>query len=502
MAAHSLVDDLLRSRGLNAEDETKYLRSWEQIPIVRELRSKRLRRMSSSDSGLSIDGAEDAQTLISERLVKLDAEEAVVKVMAEKLRVKKKKISMQKSKSMRKRGSDDSEEVVDEKVESEKEEEEEEEEEEQSVIGQTPQQPEKQQQRTVKVEEPKEMTEAEAAMLSAKRRHEKEAEAQLQDYEEKRKVDKAKEMEELRLLKEKCERRRSERKEEEEAFNERRRVIEENHRKQEEERKTNIEAERKRREEERRKKQQSMAGGGFLGMDGLENGQDSNKKRNFVIPSKSERRGSTLGIAGKKDTIDLEEKEKAKKAYLAAILRECDPRNLLVNDLKAKIKQLHARVVRLEAEKYDLERRQERQEYDLKELAERQKQQTRNKALRMGLNPDEESDLSHPPKVNVASKHDRQTDHRSYGDRRHLFESPFRPRKARLVHGSGRPPADWGRKNTEELENLRKHVEGAAHHRYVEQSKVESSLPMDPIPLQVPDENENDSPNDAEEIEA
>lgn len=60
LAAHSRVDDLLRSRGLNSDDEGKYLRAWEQIPIIREERFRRLRSPSnSSDSGLSTDNDSD-----------------------------------------------------------------------------------------------------------------------------------------------------------------------------------------------------------------------------------------------------------------------------------------------------------------------------------------------------------------------------------------------------------------------------------------------------------
>ncbi|CAJ0574304.1 unnamed protein product, partial [Mesorhabditis spiculigera] len=382
------------------------------------------------------------------------------------------------------KSSDKSEEEV--KSESE----EEEEEEEQSVIESLPVAAPKSPAKPVeKVEEPKEMSEAEAAMLAAKRRQEDEKVAQIQDYEQRRKIDKVREQEELKALKEKCERRRAERREEEEAYNEQRRTVEEAHRRQEEEKKAAMEVERKRREEERRRKQQSMAGGGFLGIDLLEPDAEVTAKRNFVIPPKSKRRASTLGIAGKKEAIGEEERERARKNYLANVLRPIDPSTLLANDLKVHIKQIHARIVRLEAEKYDLELRNERQEYDLKELAERQKQQTRNKALRMGIDPDED-DLTHPPKLNVASKHDRQTDHRSYGDRRVIFELPKRYQAPKIARGTGRPPAEWGRKSNEELDCLRKHVEGAAHNRYVEQNKVETGPVLEPIPLQLPEDQE------------
>lgn len=50
---------------------------------------------------------------------------------------------------------------------------------------------------------------------------------------------------------------------------------------------------------------------------------------------------------------------------MSIVNRPVDISNLLPNDLKAKIKQLVARIVKLEGEKYDLEKRNERQDYDV-----------------------------------------------------------------------------------------------------------------------------------------
>lgn len=50
---------------------------------------------------------------------------------------------------------------------------------------------------------------------------------------------------------------------------------------------------------------------------------------------------------------------------MTIVNRPIDISNLLPNDLKKKITQMHARIVKLEAEKYDLEKRHERQEYDV-----------------------------------------------------------------------------------------------------------------------------------------
>lgn len=70
-----------------------------------------------------------------------------------------------------------------------------------------------------------------------------------------------------------------------------------------------------------------------------------------------------------KQEVSNESREESKKAFIASITRRAvNPADLLPNDLKDKIKQLHSRICKLEAEKYDLEKRQERQDYDVREL--------------------------------------------------------------------------------------------------------------------------------------
>ncbi|KAE9556251.1 hypothetical protein FO519_000590 [Halicephalobus sp. NKZ332] len=322
--------------------------------------------------------------------------------------------------------------------------------------------------------DPETMTEAEIAMLAAKKRHEEEAAAKLLDYEERRRLEREQYEEELRVLRERQAQRRAEREEEEREFAERRRQDEERRRKEEEDRKARMEADKRKRDEDKRKRQDMMAGS-FAGAVGGGSGP------NFTV-TKKEKADKFGNIVQAKQEMGMtkEQQNEAKRNYMSVVARQVDISNLLPNDLKEKIRQLHARICKLEGEKYDLEKRHERQIYDLKELAERQRQVARSKAAQKGLDPTEAEDSALPRKVSLISKYERQRDRRTFHERRAMFENPFVKPPPSIVRGSGRPPSEWGCKNTEELEALRKNAEPV---KYVELVKAEGDSAKPPVPV-------------------
>lgn len=321
--------------------------------------------------------------------------------------------------------------------------------------------------------EVKEISEAEKAMLAAKKKHDEEEALKLLDYEERRRIEKEKEDEELRILKEKQEKRKAEREEEEALMAERKRVEDERRRHEEEERKKKAE-EKKAAKEAEKKKRLALMAGQFAGGEGP----------NFKLPDKPA--GADLTGAKPKakaePTLTAEQLDEIKKRTLADLCKPLKTEGVDLAELRKMVKEFHARIAKLEAERYDLERRHAAQEYDYKELQERQKQQARQQAIKKGLDPDAASSR-YPPKMSVASKFDRQIDRRSYGERRYLYEKPKVRKQAPVFHGSARPPAEWGKKrDLEELEILRKNAEGP---RYVEIVKVEGARPpMEPVPVQ------------------
>jgi len=290
--------------------------------------------------------------------------------------------------------------------------------------------------------------------------------------------------EELVALKQRQEERRREREADQIKEDERRKEEDQKRKADELARKERMEAEKNRRAEEKIKRQQQA--GSFAGFG------EKNDGRNFTVGvgDKSKLEGEKKKQTG----LSKEQKEELKRNYMTTVNKPVDVSNLLPNDIKTKIKQVHARLVKLEGEKYDLEKRSGMQEYDLKELNERESQRARNKALAAGVELEQESSgKTRPPKVNVASKFDRQVDRRSYTDKYTLFENPVVRPPPSIVRGSGRPPPDWGRKQIDEIEALRKVIEPP---KYVEIVKAEGDAakpPVEVIPMQIPTEEFDES---------
>ncbi|KAJ1354099.1 Troponin [Parelaphostrongylus tenuis] len=276
------------------------------------------------------------------------------------------------------------------------------------------------------------MTEAEKAMAASKRRQFEEQQNMLQEYDERRRIEREKEEEELKKLKEKQERRRLEREQEEREQAERQKLEEDRRRKEEEDRKAKQEEEKRKKDEEKIRRQQ-MSGAAFTATAGQGG-------RNFVIPKKSENRNDKFGnIVQAKQEMGMtkEQQEEAKRSFLASVARGVPiSADLSSSDLKAKIKELHQRICKLEAEKYDLEKRHERQEYDLKELNERQRQVARNNALKKGIDPTDAASSKYPKtkalarpidQRNITENHDKPVHemvlHKSECQRRELCDA-------------------------------------------------------------------------------
>ncbi|CAI5451067.1 unnamed protein product [Caenorhabditis angaria] len=263
------------------------------------------------------------------------------------------------------------------------------------------------------------LNEAEKAMLAAKKRHEEDDQAKLEDYEQRRRAEREKEEEELRKLKEKQEQRKLAREQEEREAAERKRADEERRKKEEEERRARAEEDKRKKEEEKLKKAQMMGGGFTPGQQG---------GRNFVINKKADTgvgdRFGNIVQAKQEMGMTKEQQEEAKEAFLVQIRKTLPAGSeILPNDLKSKIKELHQRICKLEAQKYDQEKRHERQVYDLKELNERSRQVARANNAKNGQSSNDDTGGRFPAKIQVFSKYDRQIDRRNFKERRAVYEN-------------------------------------------------------------------------------
>merc|ERR1711874_533614 len=174
------------------------------------------------------------------------------------------------------------------------------------------------------------------------------------------------------------------------------------------------------------------------------------KRQEMLDAQKADKAGaaakkSTAGTEGndarKEMTKTKEQLEEEKKISLSIRIKPLELDGMDTDSLKSTASELWDTIVRLETEKYDLEERQRRQDYDLKELKERQRQQNKQKAIKLGLDP-EALTGKYPPKIRMYSKYERRTDTRTYDDRRKLYEGGWDVLYAELLEKSWKEKMD------------------------------------------------------------
>ncbi|KER25818.1 hypothetical protein T265_14136, partial [Opisthorchis viverrini] len=209
----------------------------------------------------------------------------------------------------------------------------------------------------------------------AKRRRER-AEEEWREYEEFRRGEREKAEEEIRQLKERRERRKAERAEEEKRLAEARLVEEQKRRAEEEERQRKKREEEQRKREERERKRQEW-----------EEKKNANRP-NFVINKREG--GPEVQSAPQEEkkeevTKSKEQLEAERRSIIDQRVPPLNVSGMTVEQLKAKAKELHDLLFRIEGENYDLGQRFKRQSYDMQELAERARQMNKGYVLGMSV---------------------------------------------------------------------------------------------------------------------
>jgi len=203
-------------------------------------------------------------------------------------------------------------------------------------------------------------------------------------------------------------------------------------REEEEARRKQEEAERKRVKEEQEKERKAKRD---EQMKEFAKMQDT--KANFVIIKKS--KNELVGGAGDEEKeegdgnkMSKEQMEQERKAILTQRIQPLEIDGFDEAKLKSKAENLHREILRLEGEKYDLEKRFREQQHDMLEMAERARQI--NKVGKTGLKrvvlKDDERDTIQerfsgaPSRIELYSAFERQPDKRSYSEKHTVFTGP------------------------------------------------------------------------------
>jgi len=248
-----------------------------------------------------------------------------------------------------------------------------------------------------------------------------EADKQLLDE---NKIERERIAEEIKELRERNERRKKEREEEEKRLASER-SAEDARRKAEEE-------DRKRKKEEEEQKRRSARAQKMAEFEKYKTPQ----KANFVISKKSTsgegEEGEEGGSDGREGKKSKEQLEAEKRAILKQRIKPLEISGFEQQQLADKARELHQQLVRLEGEKYDLEKRFKQLQVEMMELAERARQANRvgKEGLKRITGNEDEVDkiqtrfAGAPSKVEMYSKYERQKDKRVYVERKGIFTGP------------------------------------------------------------------------------
>merc|ERR1712172_67086 len=250
---------------------------------------------------------------------------------------------------------------------------------------------------------------------------------QLKEYINEWRKQRQKEEEELKKLKDKQAKRKEIRAEQEKKLAQQKKEEEERLRKDEADKKAAEAEEKRKKMEEAEKKRQEMMKAQKEKMGPAAGSKGGSKKQ-------GEGMGNVVDVR-REMTKTKEQLEEEKKISLSIRIRPLELDGMDQDDLKSKAKELWEMIVKLETERYDLEERTRRQDYDLKEPKERQRQQNKQKAIKLGLDP-EALTGKYPPKIRMYSKYERRTDTRTYDDRRKLYEGGWDVLQSELLEKS------------------------------------------------------------------
>ncbi|KAK7098405.1 hypothetical protein V1264_002709 [Littorina saxatilis] len=258
---------------------------------------------------------------------------------------------------------------------------------------------------------------------------------ELAEYEESRREEREKEAAEIAALREKRIQRAKERVEEEKKMAELRAQEDIRRRTEEEERRKKKTEEETRKKEERDQKKREAE-------DRL-----SKKGPNFVITKRSDAEKLDSVMSKEELQKSKEQLEEEKQAILSQRIQPLKLDGMDGTKLQEKAKELYEHMRRLVGDKYDLEQRFKRQQYDMIELAERARQMNKGKKKGATVMVDESFDrladkfTSAPPKIQLCSKYERHTDHRTYVERKDLFKKlAEEPPPPEIQHVAGQGP--------------------------------------------------------------